>query len=78
MPIGNKEWKVKNGKVLLETPAVEATSEEVPVARLDRQITRAERQKERAQAQLDQAQAEFDEAATHEAELKALRAQLPE
>ena len=80
MPVKNKrgkEWDVKAGKLVLETPAVAKKSEELPVARLDREITRAERQKEQAQAQLTQAQTEFDEASTYEAELKALRAQIP-
>lgn len=74
---GNKEWDVKNGKVSLNTPAVAATTEEVPVAQLDRAIERAERQKARAQADLDRAQAEFDKVDKYEADLKALRGQLP-
>jgi hypothetical protein len=73
-----KNWDVKGGKLVIETPAVAATSEELPVARLDKEITRAERRKTRAEADLATAQTAFDEATAYEAELKALRADLPE
>lgn len=81
MPVkgkGKQQWDVKNGKVVLVTPAEAATSEEIPVGRLDRVIVRAGRQKERAEATLAEAQTAYDEAAKYEADLKALRAQVPD
>jgi hypothetical protein len=76
MSIKNKrgqEWDVKNGKAVLVTPAVEEASEEVPVARLNREIARATRRKEALQQALARAQAEYDEAAQYETELVAIR-----
>jgi hypothetical protein len=75
---GKQQWDVKNGKVVLVTPAEVEKSEEVPVAQLDRVIERAERKKERAEAALAEAQATLDEATAYEEGLKALRASVPE
>lgn len=73
---GPQKWDVKNGKVVMVTPAVEAKSEEIPVERLDRQIERIGHRKERAQEALTAAQAEYDELVKFETELKALRAKV--
>lgn len=74
---GNQKWEVKNGKAMLVTPAVAAKSEEVPVARLDRQIERVGQRKARAAETLAAAQKEYDELVSYETELKALRAKIP-
>jgi hypothetical protein len=74
---GNQRWEIKNGKPVITTPAVAAQSEEIPVARLDRQIERISRRKEQAAESLAVAQKEFDDLEAFETELKALRAQIP-
>ena len=66
--------KVADGKIVVETQAVEATTKEIPVRNLDRRIARATERKERAKAQLTGIQAKVDEWSNLESELKALRA----
>jgi hypothetical protein len=76
-PRSNQKWELKNGKPVITTPAIAAKSEEIPVARLDRQIERIGQRKEQAAEMLAQAQKDFDDLEKFEAELKALRAQIP-
>jgi hypothetical protein len=71
-----QNWKVKDGKVMLEVPAVAAKSEEVPVTRLDRELERTTKRKARATEQLAEAQKALDDLTAYESELQALRDQI--
>ena len=72
----DKTWKVVDGAVVIETPAVDATEVEVPVAQLDRMIERLGMRKARAAAALAQAQERYDSLLAEETSLVAVRAQV--
>jgi len=61
------------GVPVIVTPAVEATTTEVPIKRLDRAIEKNSRELTRAQDALVKAQAEVDELLTTSTELATLR-----
>jgi predicted nucleic acid-binding Zn-ribbon protein len=71
-----RTWKIKNGKVVVETAAIEATSREVSTEQLDRRIQQLRRERAHAEDELAQVQARLDKLTQQESELVALRAQL--
>jgi septal ring factor EnvC (AmiA/AmiB activator) len=74
----NQKWEVRDGKPVVTTPAVEATTQEVPVKRLEREIARTARRREQVEAQLAELQTEVDDLKAHEAEVQAVLDQVSE
>ena len=71
-----REWSVVDGKAVVTTPAVEATSTPVSTRRMDNQIVRLEKQTERAAAELVTLQARHAALTAQLADLVALRTQV--
>jgi len=71
-----QEWKIKDGKLVVETPAVAAVAQEMPVERLNQRIKQVQKRKEQAETRLARIQAEVDRWAEEETQLLALKDEL--